>query len=94
MTEERRRTPRYRLDASIAVNDVTGRAIDVSANGILFESEHSLALGDRVSLVVPLVHTGPGAFVTCRGQVVRVQPRGALYGIAVVYEPVEFNVPT
>ena len=94
MTEERRRTPRYPLDASIAVNDVTGRAIDVSANGILFESEHSLALGEPVSLVVPLGHTRPGACVTCKGEVVRVQPRGALYGIAVKYEPVEFNVPT
>jgi hypothetical protein len=94
MTEERRRTPRYPLDASIAVNDVTGRTIDVSANGILFESEHSLALGEPVSLVVPLGQTGPGACVRCRGEVVRVQPRGALYGIAVKYEPIEFNVPT
>jgi PilZ domain len=84
--------PRYRLDASIAVNDVTGRTIDVSANGILFESEQQLAAGDRVSLVFPLEHSG--ACVTCNGEVVRVQPRGDFYGIAVTYEPIEFNLPT
>ena len=91
MIQERRRTPRYRLDASIAVNDLTGRTIDVSANGILFESERQLAAGDRVSLVFPLEHSG--ARVTCNGEVVRVEPRGDCYGIAVTYEPIEFNVP-
>ena len=91
MIQERRRTPRYRLDASIAVNDVTGRTIDISGNGILFESQQPLAAGDRVSLVFPLEHTG--ARVTCQGEVVRVEPRGDFYGIAVTYEPIEFNVP-
>ena len=85
--------PRYRFDASIAVNDVTGRTIDVSANGMLFESERKLATGERVALVFPLEHSGPGASVTCTAEVVRVEPRGAFYGIAVMYEPVEFNVP-
>jgi hypothetical protein len=85
--------PRYRLDASIAVDDVTGRTIDVSANGILFESERALTPGDRVSLVFPLEQSGPGACVTCDGEVVRVEPRGVFYGIAVTYEPVAFNVP-
>ena len=91
MIQERRRTPRYQLDASIAVNDVTGRTIDVSANGILFESEQPLAAGDRVSLVLPLEHSG--ARVTCNGEVVRVELRGGFYGIAVTYEPIEFSVP-
>ena len=68
--------------------------IDVSANGILFESEGKLAPGDRVSLVFPLEQSGHGATVRCTGQVVRVQPRGPFYGIAVTYESVEFNVPT
>jgi hypothetical protein len=85
--------PRYRFDASIAVNDVTGRTIDVSANGMLFESERKLATGERVALVFPLERSGPGASVTCTAEVVRVEPRGAFYGIAVMYEPVEFNVP-
>jgi len=85
--------PRYRFDASIAVNDATGRTIDVSANGMLFETEQKLTPGERVALVFPLEHSGPGARVTCDAEVVRVEPRGAVYGIAVTYEPIEINVP-
>jgi hypothetical protein len=92
--EERRRAPRYRLDAVIGVNDITGRAIDLSCNGMFFETSRPFTAGDRVALVFPLEHTRPGACVTCEGQVVRVEPRGPFFGIAVTYEPVEFNVPT
>src|SRR5690606_2967668 len=73
--EERRRFPRYRIDATIAVNDGTGRAIDLSANSVFFETARAFKPGDQVALTFPLESTGPGVSVTCTGSVVRTVPR-------------------
>jgi hypothetical protein len=93
VTEERRRSPRYRIDATIAVDDGTGRAVDLSANSVFFESIREFAPGDQVALIFPLENTGPGASVRCTGRIVRVVSRGAMFGIAATYEPVAFTVP-
>ena len=93
MNQERRRAPRYRIDATIAVDEGTGRAIDLSSNSVFFESPRRFALGDRVALVFPLENTGRGEAVHCDGQVVRVVARGEMFGIAATYEPVTFTVP-
>lgn len=92
MIQERRRMPRYRIDAEIAVENGTGRTIDLSSNSVYFETDRPMAPGDRVALVFPFQHSGPGASVTCTAHVVRVDARGALFGIAATYEPVAFSV--
>ena len=92
MNQERRRTPRYRIDATIAVDEGTGRTIDLSSNSVYFESERALTPGDRVALVFPFEHKGSGASVRCTAQVVRVDPRRGLFGVAATYEPVAFDV--
>jgi len=90
--EERRRAPRYRLDADITVDGATGRTIDVSANSVYFEMPRRFAPGATLSLVFPFEHAGPGSRVKCRGQVVRVDEReGGLFGIAATYEPIAFS---
>ena len=93
MTHERRLAPRYRIDAVIAVGDGTGRTIDLSSNGVYFETSRRFEPGDRVALTFPFEQSSPGASVKCTAQVVRVDPRGALFGIAATYEPESFNVP-
>ncbi|HEY0875486.1 MAG TPA: PilZ domain-containing protein [Vicinamibacterales bacterium] len=93
MTEERRQSLRYRIDATIAVDDGTGRAIDLSANGVFFESPREFMPGDQVALTFPIENTGPGASVTCSARVVRIVSRGELFGVAATYEPVSFTVP-
>jgi hypothetical protein len=93
VTEERRRSPRYRIDATIAVDDGTGRAIDLSANSVFFESVRQFTPGDQVALIFPLENTGPGASVRCAGHIVRIVSRGELFGVAATYEPVSFTVP-
>jgi hypothetical protein len=85
--------PRYRIDAAIAVDDGSGRTIDLSANSVYFESARRFATGDQVALVFPFEHFRPGAAVKCMARVVRVDPRGDLFGIAATYEPVGFSVP-
>lgn len=92
MNQERRHTPRYRLDATIAVAAGTGRTIDLSSNSVYFESVQPFAPGDEVPLIFPLENGGNGAKVQCTGRVVRVDPRGQLFGIAATYEPVVFSV--
>ena len=93
MAEERRRSPRYRIDATIAVNDGIGRAIDLSSSSVFFESVREFSPGDEVALTFPLENTGPGASVNCTGHVVRIVSRGEMFGVAAIYEPVSFTVP-
>ena len=52
--QERRRAPRYKLDATIAVGEGSGRTIDLSSNSVYFESAEPFAPGDDVPLVFPL----------------------------------------
>lgn len=92
MNQERRKAPRYRVDATIAVDDGNGRTIDISSNSVYFETAHAFVPGDEVALVFPLERTGPGASVRCSALVVRVDPRGERFGIAATYEPVAFTV--
>jgi hypothetical protein len=92
VTQERRRAPRYRIETAIAVDGGTGRTIDLSANSVYFVSERQMMPGDEVALVFPFEHAAPHASVKCNARVVRVDPRGELYGIAAVYEPVSFSV--
>ncbi len=85
--------PRYRLDAEIAVENGRGRTIDLSANSVYFESDTPFTPGQQVSIVFPFEHVVRGTSVRCTAHVVRVDPRGSLFGIAAIYEPVLFNVP-
>ena len=93
MIQERRRVPRYRLDADIVVNDGSGRTIDLSANSVYFESLTAFAPGTEVALVFPFEHVARGTSVRCSARVVRVDQRGTGFGIAATYEPVSFTVP-
>lgn len=92
MTQERRRMPRYRIDAAIAVDGGSGRTIDLSSNSVYFETMSRLAPGDEVGLVFPFEHATPNASVRCKAHIVRVDVRGDMYGVAATYEPVAFSV--
>ena len=91
MIQERRCTPRYRLDADIAVNDGRGRTIDLSANSVYFECASAFAPGQSVALVFPFEHQARGTSVHCSARVVRIDPRGDAFGVAATYEPVAFT---
>jgi hypothetical protein len=93
LIHERRRLPRYRLDAEISVNDRLGRAVDISSSGVFFESPVSFTPGEEVVLIFPFQESGPDTRVECRAQVLRVEPRGTRFGVAATYEPTAFTVP-
>ena len=92
MKQERRQTPRYRLDAPIAVAASTTRTIDLSANSVYFESVRPFSPGDEVPMVFSFENGGNGGSVQCTARVVRVDARGPLFGIAATYEPVVFSL--
>lgn len=92
MTQERRRAPRYSIETTISVDGGSGRTIDLSSNGVFFETDRRFAAGDQVALTFPFEHAAPGASVRCAARVVRVEPRGSLLGVAATYEPVAFSV--
>jgi len=92
VSQERRRTPRYRIDATIAVDGEKGRAIDLSSNSVYFETDRQFTPGETIALILPLERTGRGATVNCSAEVVRVDSRGQLFGVAAVYEPIFFSV--
>ena len=93
MTQERRQVPRYRIESTIAVGQGMGRTVDLSSRGVYFETSERLNPGDTVPIVFPFERTDPGASVKCTAIVVRVEPRGELFGVAATYEPVAFSVP-
>jgi hypothetical protein len=91
---ERRSMPRYQLDAEVSIRDHSARTIDLSGNGMLVETKNAFAAGDHVAIEFPLSQVYPAARVTCMARVVRVEPRGDRFAVAVAYEPVAFNVAT
>ena len=92
MNQERRRAPRYRLDANIAVDTGTGRTIDISSNSVYFESVRPFSPGEEIPLILPFESGGTGTRVQCTARIVRMDPRGRLFGIAATYEPVAFDL--
>ena len=56
---------------------------DVSESGIFFETAASYALDNLVNLTVEFNAPGGKMLLKCRGDIVRVEPRGATVGVAV-----------
>ena len=82
------------MDSTIEVNGGIGRTIDISAVSVYFESRRRFTPGEQIAIVFPLERTGPGASVRCSAEVVRIDTRGELFGVAATYEPVAFSVST
>lgn len=80
------------MDSTISIDGGTGRTLDVSATSVYFESRQRFTPGEQIAIVFPLERTGPGASVRCAAQIVRVETRGELFGVAATYEPVAFSV--
>jgi hypothetical protein len=85
--------PRYRIESTIAVEQGSGRTLNLSSKGVFFETILRLVPGDIFAIVFPFEQTGPGASVKCSARVVRVEERGDVLGVGATYEPVAFSVP-
>lgn len=67
----------------VYLGGVIGRTRDVSASGILFETDASYALGNSLSFAVEMNASGGKMVLRCRGDVVRIEPQGKRVSVAV-----------
>ncbi len=87
LAEERRCVTRYPLIAPVHMNGrLVGQTIDMSTGGVLFASECSYELGQKIHFYVSLKEST----VECEGRVVRVEEQSSRLGIAVELESCSF----
>src|SRR5437867_13259549 len=80
---ERRRVPRYPLSLAVEMEQGQGVTRDISPAGVYFETDQPHASGAPIRFTLVLEHTGPAPLrLACVGEVVRVEPRGAAFGVA------------
>ena len=81
---EKRRGERRVLTAlSVNIGNAKGVTRDVSASGIFFETDAMYTLGNPVSFTVEFDSAAGKMLLNCRGDIVRLEPRGTLVGVAV-----------
>lgn len=80
---ELRAQARYPIALPITMEGEEGQTLDLSAQGILFESAARPAVGSRVSLAIRYQVGDSSQRIDCDGEVVRVECRGGSCNIAV-----------
>ncbi len=90
---ERRQAARFRLSLPISWQGGSGRTRDMSRTGAYFVADSAPAEGGMVSFSLTLLDRRLGVTVpvSCLGQVVRVNPEGKEWGIAVRFEQFAFE---
>jgi hypothetical protein len=82
--EENRKEQRVRAALRVDLEGAaTGVTRDVSASGIFFETDASYARGSSIRFHINIETPGGPMLLTCRGEVVRLEPRGERLGVAV-----------
>ena len=82
-TAQKRREERVSTQLPVYLGGATGRTRDVSASGILFKTDASYALGSSISFAVELDTSNGKMVMRCRGDIVRIEPKGSKVGVAV-----------
>ena len=90
---ERRRAARFRIAIPVELEGGAGTTWDVSLAGIFFETDHSFAPGEQISLILVLERVSPGRPVRlqCEGRVVRVTRFEGKIGVAVAITGYKFG---
>ncbi|HSF32097.1 MAG TPA: PilZ domain-containing protein [Candidatus Tectomicrobia bacterium] len=90
---ERRKAPRFRVALPVELPEGTGVTRDLSVCGVFLETERLFALGEVIQFALILQYVDPSRPVRlhCRGQVVRVEPRGQGIGLALAITEYRFN---
>lgn len=65
--------------------------IDVSVEGVLIEARNSRSIGEPIEFSMIFDRTGSSPLrISCTGKVIRVEPRGSLFGLAAEIEKFTF----
>jgi hypothetical protein len=83
-SKDRRRAPRYPVVLPVEWENGTGITCNVSTIGVLFKADQIFVVGVmiRFSLVLNQLD-GAASYLCCEGKMVRVEPHGEQWGIAV-----------
>ena len=81
---EQRKSVRYKGEIPLKVKEGTGLTRDFSSNGIYFITGQALSVGERLEVVMLLVHNRLGQMwrLRCEGEVLRVEPTVGKNGVA------------
>ena len=77
---------RFASELPVEIGGVQGLTRNISATGIYFETEVSQAPGARVNFTVEMNARGEKLKLVCEGEVVRVDHRGGVLGVAAKLE--------
>lgn len=80
---EKRKEERVIASLPVDLGSTTGVTRDVSVSGVRFETDAHYAVGSPISFAVQLDSPGGKMLLKCRGEIVRVEPRGERVGVAV-----------
>lgn len=81
--KQQRKEERVSTELPVYLGGATGRTRDVSASGILFETDASYTLGSSISFAVEMDTSGGKMVLRCQGDVVRIEPQGKKVSVAV-----------
>ncbi len=88
-----RRAVRFETVLPVEIGNLHGLARNISATGIYFETEAALALGSHVYFAVELTVRGEKLKLVCDGQVLRVERKDGVHGIAAKLDGSFFSNP-
>jgi len=90
---ERRQAWRYPVNLDVAVEKKKAVSRDVSASGIYFETDASLAPGQSISFAFTLEQVYPDVRLElqCMGRIVRVERRAGRLGVAATIDSWSFK---
>ena len=80
---EQRSEERVPAALRVSLDGGSGLTRDVSASGIFFETDASYASGSHIRFTVDIGTPGGDMVLSCHGNIVRVEQRGAKVGVAV-----------
>ena len=88
-----RRAVRFETALPVEIGNLHGLARNISATGIYFETEAALALGSHVYFAVEMTVRGEKLKLACDGQVLRVDYKDGVQGVAAKLDDSFFSNP-
>lgn len=80
---EKRKDRRIDTTRPVFLENATGITRDVSASGVFFWANGTYAIGEFISFSMQVQRPEGNMMLKCRGEVVRMKPRGSHVGVAV-----------
>ena len=82
-TKSDRRTDRFDVELPVEMDGVPGLTRNICATGIYFETETAQTPGSRVRFTVEVTVGGEKSKMVCEGEVIRVESKNGVVGVAV-----------